>query len=52
MKREELSHNRYYSLKQLEDDVNEFIDYYNGMRPHRTLNNETPNQMEEAYFSR
>ncbi len=52
MKREELSHNRYDSQEQLEDDVNEYIDFFNKMRPHRTLNNKTPNQMEEAYFSR
>ena len=50
MKREELSHNLYESRKQLEQDVSEYVDFYNYMRPHQKLGSRTPEQIENEYF--
>ena len=52
MKREELSHNFYKSKEHLESVVSEYIDFFNNIRPHRKLNNMTPNQYELNYFQR
>ena len=51
MKREELSHNLYESRKQLEQDVSEYVDFYNYMRPHQKLGSRTPEQIENEYFT-
>ncbi len=37
MKREELSYNLYTSKAQVEQAVNEYIDFFNNYRPHRKL---------------
>ena len=31
-------------------DVDEYMDYYNNYRPHRTLQNKTPSKFEEKYY--
>ena len=51
MKREELSHNLYDSVEQLDRDVADFITFFNEMRPHRTLNYQTPQAIEDDYFN-
>ena len=52
MKREEISHNYYHSLEELEETVADFIDFYNTMRPHRKLHNLSPAQFEAAFFAK
>ena len=52
MKREELSHNLYETRKQLEDDVAEYVDYYNRSRPHQKLGMRTPIEVEDDFFKR
>ena len=47
MKREELSHNLYDTREQLEQDVSEFVEYYNSMRPNQKLGFRIPEQVEE-----
>ena len=50
MKREELSHNWYHSVEELENTVSDFIDFFNGYRPLQKLGNLTPNQYESLYW--
>ena len=49
MKREEISHHYYDTLSMLDKYVNEFICFYNNMRPLKILDNYTPTQYEELY---
>ena len=51
-KREELSHNCYHSLEELEKTVADYIDFYNRKRPHRKLKLRTPDQCELEYSRR
>ena len=51
-KREELSHNCYHSLEELEKTVADYIDFYNHKRPHRKLKLRTPDQCELEYSRR
>lgn len=51
MKREELSHNWYETVKELEDGVAEFILFFNSYRPLARLGNIPPNEYEERYFA-
>ena len=50
MKREELSHNYYHSFEELEKTVSEYIDFFNGMRPHQKMGNLTPDEIERRYY--
>ena len=52
MKREEISHNFYHTLEELEAIVSDFIDFYNTMRPHRKLHNLSPDQFEKTFFAK
>ena len=47
MKREELSHNYYYDLETLRQDVADYIDFFNNMRSHQKLGMLTPTEAEE-----
>lgn len=49
MKREELSHNLYETMEQLEADVAEYIDYYNSRRIHQKLGPRTPVEAEDDF---
>ena len=49
MKREELSHNYYYDLETLRQDVADYIDFFNNMRPHQKLGMLTPTEAEEKF---
>ena len=51
MKREEISHNYYHTLEELETIVADFIEFYNKMRPHRKLQNLSPDQFEASFFA-
>lgn len=50
MKREELSYNLYTSKTQVEQAVNEYIDFFNNYRSHRKLKNMTPARYEQIYY--
>ncbi len=50
MKREELSHNFYDTVKQLGRDVSEFVHYFNCEHPHQKLGFRTPEQVEKEYL--
>ena len=50
MKKEEIKRNDYDSLSALRYAVNEYINFYNGYRPHQSLSYATPNMMDEQYF--
>ena len=50
MKREELSHNWYSSIEELQSTVDEYIHFFNAQRPFRRLGNLTPEQYEKKYW--
>jgi len=50
MKREELSHKYYTSAEALAADVEEYVSFYNALRPHERLGDKTPDQLEEEYW--
>lgn len=50
MKQDDLNSRDFEYFEELEPAVKEYIEYYNNFRPHRTLNNKTPNQFEEEYY--
>ena len=39
----------YETVVELKQDVNEYMDYFNSYRPHRYLNNKTPDEFEAMY---
>lgn len=51
MKVEELSHHFYENLLDLQNDVAEYVEFFNAKRIHQKLGYKTPNQIEEMYWS-
>lgn len=51
LKKEALYHHLYATPQELEEVLGEYIDFYNGYRPHRKLNMKTPIQHEAEFFS-
>ena len=51
LKKEALYHHLYETPQELEEVLDEYIDFYNGYRPHRKLNMKTPIQYETEFFS-
>lgn len=51
-KKELINLKSYDTVAQLKIDVDEYMDYYNHYRPHRTLGNKTPSQFEDEYHER
>lgn len=49
LKREQLYINEINCLDDLATNVQEYINYYNQLRPHKTLKYKTPNQIESEY---
>ncbi len=49
MKKEELSHNYYNLVEELEHDVADYIDFFNNMRPHFKLGMLTPSEAESKF---
>ena len=49
-KKEEFYRNNYRSEAELRKKINEYIAFYNQKRPHTTLNLQTPEQYEDAFF--
>ena len=52
MKREEIYRNQYKSEKQFAKSIENYVDFYNNRRPHRTLNYKTPDQFEAMHESK
>ena len=50
-KKEALYHHLYETPQELEEVLEEYIEFYNGYRPHRKLNMKTPIQYEAEFFS-
>lgn len=48
-KREEINHHDYEFFEELQESVKEYMNYYNDYRPHLSLKNKTPNQVENDY---
>ena len=51
LKKEALYHHLYETPQELEEVLEEYIEFYNGYRPHRKLNMKTPIQYEAEFFS-
>lgn len=49
-KKELINLKAYDTFAQLKADIDEYMDYYNNYRPHRTLNNKTPSKFEQDYY--
>ena len=50
LKKEQFKFNLYNNLHELENSVTEYIEYYNGFRPHQTLHQKTPDEFEAEYY--
>lgn len=51
MKRDELNSQNFELFEEMEICIDNYIDYYNSYRPHRSLNNKTPNQVEKEFLA-
>jgi len=51
LKKEALYHHLYGTPQELTEVLEEYIEFYNGQRPHRKLNMKTPIQYEAEFFS-
>lgn len=49
-KREEINSHNFEFFDELKDCVDAYMQYYNDYRPHETLKNKTPNQVENDYM--
>lgn len=49
LKREEINSHDFEYFEELQESVNSYMKYYNNYRPHQSLNNKTPNQVEDDY---
>jgi len=50
MKLEELNSHNFEYYDELKECVDKYIEFYNDYRPHSTLKNKTPNQVEKEFF--
>ena len=50
LKREEYNSKQYAHFDELEASIASYIRFYNEYRPHQSLKNKTPDQVEEEYF--
>ena len=50
MKQDDLNSRELEYYDDLKEAVDNYIDYYNNDRPHRTLNNKTPNEYENDFY--
>ena len=51
MKYEALYRRKYNSLKEVDEEVRKYVDYYNNRRMHRFLNYKTPADVEQEYYN-
>ena len=52
MKREELSHNYYDTIEELQRDVDEYVEFFNNIRPHQRLGMQTPSEVERDFANK
>lgn len=52
MKQDDLNSRNFEYYDDLKEAVDNYIDYYNNDRPHRTLNNKTPNEYENDFYNK
>ncbi|MEG2328892.1 IS3 family transposase [Anaerorhabdus sp.] len=52
LKREEIYRTKYKSELQFHKSIDDYIEFYNSKRPHRTIHNKVPNKYEELYYKR
>ena len=52
IKYECLKHKTFQNIDELRTTVEEYINYYNGMRPMKTRENLPPNEFERRYFEK
>ena len=50
-KREEINHHYFRTADDLYAAVDEYVEFYNSFRPHKSLRMLTPNQKEEIYYN-
>ena len=50
-KKEELYHKEYHTYEELSDGIDEYIIFYNQVRPHKKLKYVSPCEYEEAYYN-
>lgn len=50
IKREEIHKRDYIDFDDLKSSISDYMSFYNNYRPHRTLDNLTPNEFENRYF--
>ena len=50
-KKEELYHKEYHTYEELRDGIDEYIIFYNQVRPHKKLKYVSPCEYEEAYYN-
>ena len=48
-KREELPHNYYDTIEELQREVDEYVEFYNNMRPHQRSGMQTPSEAERNF---
>lgn len=52
MKKEDIAHNIYNSTEELEKIVDDYIDFFNNVRPLRKLKNLTPVAFEQKFIEK
>lgn len=50
-KKEDYNYKNFQFFDELKESVDKFVQYYNDYRPHMSLQNKTPNQFEDDYWS-
>jgi transposase InsO family protein len=49
-KKEELYHREYHSYEELKKGIDEYVSFYNQVRPHKKLKYVSPCEFEESYY--
>ena len=52
MKREELFHNYYDTIEELQRDVDEYVEFFNNIQPHQRLGMQTPSEAERNFANK
>jgi len=52
MKRDELNSHNFEFFEEMQECVDDYMEFYNDYRPHRSLQNKNPNQIEKEFYHR
>lgn len=52
LKQDDLNSRTLNSIRELDEVVNNYVEYYNNIRPHETLNFKSPKQFENEYYKK